>query len=163
MIYSHKDNGQWSLSSADVQHAIQEEYRSILWCQRLGQLAPPDHRPDYNRIVEEDRRGRLADLTRLYYNLTGCYPVFNKVELPGDYLSGLRTALDHALCSAGNYNRLLFVSVDQLMQKVMFCGMTSEMRWATRLQFLYTNFVCENGSMSKNKSMIGIIKKKAST
>lgn len=147
------------LSINELQKAIQGEYQAILRGRGLQQLAPPDHRTYFDRVVEEERQGRLAELTRLYYAHTGCYPVFEKVETPRDYLPGLKGCVDDALDSAWNYSDLMLSAKDLKVQKLMLRAMNSEMRWVSRLQFLYSNYFHENGDIMHNKGMIGIVNK----
>ncbi|MWV44554.1 hypothetical protein GRF59_13045 [Paenibacillus sp. HJL G12] len=144
----------------DLQYVIQAEYRSMIYAQRLSHLAPPEHRIHFGRHVEIKQKERLAAWTRLYYQLTGCYPVFSKVEPPKDYVSGLRSAIDDALNAADLYAWLLDSWHEPQLQRMLQRAMNGETRWAVRQQFLYSSYLSESGNMVNSKEgLIGVIKK----
>lgn len=123
----------------ELNRVIQSEYKSLLYFQKLEDLAPTRHKQYFHNHDKKERQGRLADLTRHYYASIGCYSLFDKVDFPVDYIQGLEQALDHSLTSARNYSELGFSIRDPFIQKELYKAMNSETRWAVRLNFLYTN------------------------
>lgn len=143
----------------DLQYMIQAEYRSMIYAQRLLQLAPPEHRAYFSRNVEMKQKERLAAWTRWYYRLTACYPVFSKVEPPKEYPDGLRLLIGDALDAAELYEGLLHCTRDPQLQWMLQRAMNGETRWAIRLQSLYADYLAGNGDSAKSKGRIGVIRK----
>jgi len=152
-------NGSGPIAVHDLQYMIQAEYRSMIYAQRLLQLAPPEHRAYFSRNVEARQKERLAVWTRWYYHLTACYPVFNKVETPKEYAAGLRVSIGDALDAAELYAGLLGRTRDPQLQWMLQRAMDGETRWAVRLQSLYSGCLPEDGHLAKSKGLIGVIRK----
>ncbi|MDR0268338.1 ferritin-like domain-containing protein [Paenibacillus sp.] len=156
---NYRTNGSGPIAVHDLQHVIQAEYRSMIYAQRLLGLAPPEHRMHFSRYVEIKQKERLVVWTRLYYHLTACYPVFNKVEPPKDYAAGLRASMTDALDAADLYAGLLDAAQDPPLQHILERAVNGETRWAVRLQQLYSSHLYENGNMEMSKGLIGVVKK----
>lgn len=155
----YRDSGSGLIAVQELQYVIQAEYRSMIYAQRLLQLAPPEHRPYFIRHMEVKQKERLANWTRLYYHQTACYPVFSKVEPPRDYVSGLKASIMDALDASDLYAELLDGVQDPELRKMMQRAMIGESRWALRQQFMYSSYILENSDMAKGKGLIGVIKK----
>ncbi|RAP30426.1 hypothetical protein C2W64_01622 [Brevibacillus laterosporus] len=61
------------------------------------------------------------------------------------YVSGLKKALDDEQEAADFYQKVYLGSKDPYIRKIFFEAMTDEMRHATRLSFLYSNYFLEDG------------------
>lgn len=134
----------------ELNRMIQSEYRGLLYIQRLEDLAPANHKHHFHSSEKKERHGRIADLTRHYYANIGCYPLFDKVEFPVDYISGLEQSLDHALVSARNYSELLLSNRDPYMQRELYRAVNTEVRWATRVNFLYSSYLYSQNTHGTN-------------
>ncbi|BFH65031.1 ferritin-like domain-containing protein [Paenibacillus azoreducens] len=151
--------GNGSIAVHDLQQVIQAEYRSMIYAQRLLQLAPPEHRMYFSRQVETKQKERLAGWTRLYYRLTACYPIFSKVEPPKDYRAGLMASIADSLDAADFYAGLMDSADDPQLQILLLRAVNAETRWAVRLQWMYNSILHDNGNMEMSKGLIGVIRK----
>ncbi len=155
----YRNNGIVPIAVHELQYIIQAEYRSMVYAQRLVQLAPPEHRRHFVRMVEVKQKERLANWARQYHHLTACYPVFSKVEPPWDYVSGLKASILDSLDAADLYAGLLQGTQDPALRQILQNALNGENRWAARQQFLYSSYLLENGNTAQGKGLIGVIKK----
>ncbi|MDR9856005.1 ferritin-like domain-containing protein [Paenibacillus sp. VCA1] len=151
--------GSGPIAVHDLQHLIQAEYRSMIYAQRMVQLAPPEHRTYFSRHAEMKRRERLAVWAGWYYRLTACYPVFSKVEPPKDYAAGLRASIADSLDAADTYAWLLDRADEPQLQWLLQRALNGETRWSVRLQSLYSGLWMEGGDFAASKGRIGVIRK----
>lgn len=129
----------------DLQKAIQGEYEAIQFYRALIPMAPPDHRKYIGQIESDERTEHIVNFSNLYRHLTGKEPSVHPGKLPTDYVSGLKKAIDDEQEAAEFYQKVYLGSNDPFVRKIFFEAMTDEMRHATRISFLYSNFFLEDG------------------
>lgn len=131
----------------DLEKAIQGEYNAIQFYRALIPMAPVDHRKYIEQIGGDERNEHIKNFSNLYRHLTGKEPVVKPAELPTAYVPGLKKALDDEQEAAEFYQQVYLGSNDPYVRKIFFEAMTDEMRHATRLTFLYSNYFLENGNI----------------
>ncbi|CAM2977110.1 ferritin-like domain-containing protein [Paenibacillus sediminis] len=135
------------ISIPELQNVIQAKYGAIRFYGRLEQLAPADHKTYIENIRVDEQKEHLPNFTKLYYYLTGCYPVFNSVELPQNYVSGLKAAIQLELTYVKIYNRIQRSTYDPEVRRIFYDATVDEMVHASWLTFLYSNVLLEKGAI----------------
>ncbi|MGD8191635.1 ferritin family protein [Brevibacillus ginsengisoli] len=130
-----------------LQKAIQGEHEAIQFYKALEPMAPPSHQKYIRDIREEERTDHLLRFTNLYRQLTGRNPLLKPGPLPHDYISGLKRALDDEQEAASFYKDVYLSSQDPYVRRLFFDAMNDEMRHATRIAFLYSNYFLEQGKI----------------
>lgn len=125
--------------------AIQGEHEAIQFYTTLEQLAPPAHKRYIRSIREDERADHFAKFSNLYRSLTGHNPRLTNATLPKNYVSGLKQAIDDEQNAAKFYTEIYTTSRDPYVRSIFFDAIADEMRHATRLSFLYSNYFLENG------------------
>ncbi|WP_185973916.1 ferritin-like domain-containing protein [Brevibacillus sp. LEMMJ03] len=132
----------------DLQKATQGEYEAIEFYKALSRLAPPDHIRYIEQIGRDERSEHIVNFTKYYRQLTHREPVLRPVTtLPTDYVAGVKKAIDDEQEAADFYQKVYLRSRDPYVRGLFFEAMTDEMRHATRLAFLYSNYFLEQGKI----------------
>ncbi|WP_161605098.1 ferritin family protein [Brevibacillus massiliensis] len=128
-----------------LQKAIQGEYEAIRYYEQLAKLAPPDHRRYIEQIGGDERLEHIVSFSNLYRRLTGQEPQVVPGALPTEYVSGLKKAFDDEQEAADFYQKVYLGTNDPHVRNIFFEAMTDEMRHATTIAFLYSNYFLEDG------------------
>ena len=128
---------------ADLERAINNEYKAIKYYSELAEEAPCEEARDFIIHARDDEKKHYRMFFHLYVALTGRQPVVATphIKLP-DFCEAVRESLKDELAAAEMYREMLLATTDMKIRETLFVAMTDEMEHATRFAFIYSMADC---------------------